>query len=115
MEYSIRINKFNTNKLNSIAIKKCLARHRSAPLTKDRKSFRPANTKKKFQIKNLNKERNACYFNDTLLRFLFEHKNSSHFFKICLPPEDSPWMKQAVVVSFEVFCTIIHFALSICH
>ena len=27
MEYSIRINKFNTNKLNSITIKKCSARH----------------------------------------------------------------------------------------
>ena len=34
----------------------------------------------------------------TLPRFLLEHKNSSHFFEICLPPEDSPWMKQAVVV-----------------
>ena len=32
-----------------------------------------------------------------------------------LPPKDSPWMKQAVVVSFEVFCPIIRFALSICH
>lgn len=29
MEYSIRINKFNTNKLNSITIKKCSARHRN--------------------------------------------------------------------------------------
>ena len=51
----------------------------------------------------------------TLPRFLLEHKNSSHFFEICLPPENSPWMKQAIVVSFEVFCTIIRFALSICH
>ena len=34
-----------------------------ACLTKDRKSFRPAN-KNKFQAKSLNKERNACYFND---------------------------------------------------
>ena len=24
-----------------------------------------------------------------LPRFLLEHKNSSHFFEICLPPEDS--------------------------
>ena len=39
----------------------------------------------------------------TLPHFLLEHKNSSDFFEICLPPEDSPWMKQAVVVSFEVF------------
>ena len=31
---------------------------------------------------------------------LKEHKNSSHVFKICLPHEDSPWMKHAVVVSF---------------
>ena len=52
----------------------------------------------------------------TLPRFLLEHKNSSHyFFEICPPPEDSPWMKQGVVVSFEVFCTITRFALSICH
>ena len=43
----------------------------------------------------------------TLSRFLLEHKNSSHFFEICLPPEDSPRMKQAVAVSFEVFCMII--------
>ena len=43
----------------------------------------------------------------TLPRFLLEHKNSSDFFEICLPPEDSPWMKQTVVVSFELFCTII--------
>ena len=51
-----------------------------------------------------------------LPRFLLEHKNSSHFFEICLPPEDSPWMKKAVAVtvSFEVFCTIIRFALPIC-
>ena len=34
----------------------------------------------------------------TLPRFLLEHKNSSHIFEICLPPEDSPWMKQDVVV-----------------
>ena len=40
----------------------------------------------------------------TLPHFLLEHKNSTHFFEICLPPEDSPWMKQAVGVSFEVFC-----------
>ena len=40
----------------------------------------------------------------TLPHFLLEHKNSSDFFEICLPPEDPPWMKQAVVVSFEVFC-----------
>ena len=34
-------------------------------------------------------------------RFLLEHKNSSHVFEIVrLPPEDSSWMKQAVVVSF---------------
>ena len=45
----------------------------------------------------------------TLPRFLLEHKNSSDFFEICLPPEDSPWMKQAVVVSFEVFCTIYRY------
>ena len=32
-----------------------------------------------------------------------------------LPPEDSPWVEQAVVVSFEVFYTIICFTLSICH
>ena len=25
---------------------------------------------------------------------------SSHIFEICLPPEDSLWMKQTVVVSF---------------
>ena len=30
----------------------------------------------------------------TLPRFLLEHENSSDFFEICLPPEDSPWMKQ---------------------
>ena len=30
-------------------------------------------------------------------------------------PRGIPWMKQAVVVSFEVFCTIIRFALAICH
>ena len=51
----------------------------------------------------------------TLPRFLLGHKNRSDFFEICLPPKDSPWMKQAVMVSFEVFCTIIRFALSICH
>ena len=50
----------------------------------------------------------------TLPRFLLERKNSLDFFEICLPPEDSPWVKQAVVVSFEVFCTIIRFALSMC-
>ena len=49
----------------------------------------------------------------TLPRFLLEHKNSSGFFEICLPPEDSPWMKQAVVVSFEVFWMIIRFAMSL--
>ena len=36
-----------------------------------------------FQVKSLNKERNACYFNDnTPTRFLLEHKNSSHVFEI---------------------------------
>ena len=42
----------------------------------------------------------------TLPRFPVEHENSSHVFEICLPPDDSPWMKRAVVVSFEVFCTL---------
>ena len=35
-----------------------------------------------------------------LPRFLLEHKNSSHVFEIYVPPEDSPGMKQTVVVSF---------------
>ena len=39
--------------------------------------------KNRFQIKSLNKERNACYFNDnTPTRFLLEHKNSSHVCEI---------------------------------
>ena len=39
----------------------------------------------------------------TLTLFLLEHKNSSNFFEICLPSEDSPWMKQAVVVSLHIY------------
>ena len=34
----------------------------------------------------------------TLPRSLLEHKNSAYVFEICLLPEDSPWMKQAVVI-----------------
>ena len=43
--------------------------------------------KNKFQVKNLNKQRHAILMT-TLPRFLLdhEHKNSSHFFEICLPP-----------------------------
>ena len=52
--------------------------------------------KSRFQVNNLNKERNA----HTRPRFRLEHKRSSPIFEICLPPEDSLWMKQ--FLSFSV-------------
>ena len=65
--------------------------------------------KNRFQVNNLNNERNACYLNT------HKHKRSSHVFKIFrLPPEDSFWMNCSGKF-FKVFCTIIHFALFICH
>ena len=56
--------------------------------------------KSRFQVNNLNKERNACYSTTHAPTFRLEHKRSSHIFEICLPPDDSLWMKQTVVVSF---------------
>ena len=38
--------------------------------------------KNRFQVKSLNKQRNAWYFNDNTPRFLLAHKNSSHVFEI---------------------------------
>ena len=64
--------------------------------------------KSRFQVNNLNKEMNACYSITHAPTFRLEHKRSSQIFEICLPPEDFLWMKQTVVVSFEVFCTYIY-------
>ena len=55
--------------------------------------------KSRFQVNNLNKERNSCYSIIHAPTFP-PHEKSSHIFEICLPPEDSFWMKQTVVVSF---------------
>ena len=38
--------------------------------------------KNRFQVKSLNKERNACYFNDNTPTFPNNNKNSSHVFEI---------------------------------
>ena len=74
--------------------------------------------KNKFQVKSLNRERNACYFNDHAHSHVssLSIKTAQIFSKFVYHLKiDFSWMKQAVVVSFEVFCTIIRFALSICH
>ena len=57
--------------------------------------------KNRFQVKSLNKESNACYFNDNTPRFLLENKNSSHVLEIVYHLKIPCLMKQAVVVSFS--------------
>ena len=44
----------------------------------------------------------GCYFNDHMHSHVFSLsiKKAHKVFEISLPPDDSPWMKQAVAVSF---------------
>ena len=83
----------------------------------------------KFSLWSL-KEMNAagnCWFHDVsnLKVIYWLSRVSSHVsslskkqlsvFEICLPSEHSPWMKQAVVVSFEALCHIVCGYLNIGH